>query len=105
MIWIDIFLFPLLATWLETKVYGIRPPDQPGWLKRMFGKAGNLDQDVPAGAAVRVTNLRKLYSTKTLGFIGKSQPVTAIEDLSFDVPKVRSPQVTPRVECPYADLT
>ena len=69
-------------------MYGIRPPDQPGWLKRVFGKSGDLGVDVPEGAAVRVTNLRKLYSTKTLGFIGRSQPVTAIEDLSFDVPKV-----------------
>jgi hypothetical protein len=37
---------------------------------------------------VRVTNLRKLYSTKALGFIGRNKPVTAIDDLSFDVPKV-----------------
>lgn len=85
---IDIFLFPLLATWLETKIYGVRPPDQPGWLRRLFGKGGDLGNDVPEGAAVRVTNLRKLYSTKALGFIGRNKPVTAIEDLSFDVPKV-----------------
>jgi hypothetical protein len=37
---------------------------------------------------VRVTNLKKLYNTKTLGFIGRNKDVTAIEDLSFDVPKV-----------------
>ena len=47
-----------------------------------------MDSDVPEGAAVRVSNIRKLYSTKTLGFIGRNKPVTAIEDLSFDVPKV-----------------
>lgn len=43
---------------------------------------------MPEGAAVRVTNLKKLYNTKTLGFIGRNKDVTAIEDLSFDVPKV-----------------
>jgi hypothetical protein len=35
-----------------------------------------------------VTNLKKLYNTKTLGFIGRNKDVIAIEDLSFDVPKV-----------------
>lgn len=70
-------------------MYGVRPPDQPSWLRRLFGKSGNLGQEVPEGVAVQVTSLRKLYSTKTMGFIGRSAPVTAIEDLSFDVPKVR----------------
>lgn len=91
---IDIFLFPLLATWLETKIYGVRPPDQPGWLKRVFGKGGDIGNDVPEGVAVRVTNLRKLYSTKALGFIGRNKPVTAIEDLSFGVPKASCPSAS-----------
>jgi len=47
-----------------------------------------LGTDVPEGAAVRVTNLKKLYNTKALGFIGRNKDVTAIEDLSFDVPRV-----------------
>lgn len=81
-------MFPLLATWLETKIYGVRPPDSPGWFRRLFGKGGDFGSDVPEGAAVRVTNLKKLYNTKTLGFIGRNKDVTAIEDLSFDVPKV-----------------
>jgi hypothetical protein len=57
-------------------------------LRRLFGKGGDIGTDVPEGAAVRVTNLKKLYNTKTLGFIGRNKDVTAIEDLSFDVPKV-----------------
>jgi ABC-type glutathione transport system ATPase component len=59
-------------------------------LRRSFGKGGDIGSDVPEGAAVRVTNLKKLYNTKTLGFIGRNKDVTAIEDLSFDVPKVSS---------------
>lgn len=85
---IDIFLFPLLALWLESKLYGIRPPDSPGWLRRLFGKGGHVDEDVPEGVAVKISNLRKEYSTKFLGFLGKKKPVIAIEDLSFSVPKV-----------------
>jgi ABC-type glutathione transport system ATPase component len=57
-------------------------------MRRLFGKGGDIGSDVPEGAAVRVTNLKKLYNTKTLGFIGRNKDVTAIEDLSFDVPKV-----------------
>lgn len=81
-------------------MYGVRPPDQPGWLKRLFGKSGVIGHGVPEGAAVRVSNLRKLYSTKTMGFIGRSPPVTAIEDLSFDVPRVSTEPDNDR----YSDL-
>jgi hypothetical protein len=56
-------------------------------LRRLFGKGGDIGSDVPEGVAVRVTNLKKLYNTKTLGFIGRNKDVIAIEDLSFDVPK------------------
>lgn len=85
---IDVFLFPLLATWLESRVYGVRPPDYIGFFRRRVLRRTNPDdRTVPDGSAVEIDHIRKEYSTKMLGIFGRKKPVVAIEDLSFSIPK------------------
>lgn len=86
---IDIFLFPLLATWLESRIYGVRPPDFVNLWSRMFRRSRRQADSVTEldpNTAIKLEHLSKTYRTKTLGLFG-GKTVTAIEDLSFDVPK------------------
>lgn len=89
---IDIFLFPLVATWLESRIYGVRPPEFVGFWSRLFRRRGRSeipggpDDVLSADTAVKLDHLSKTYNTKTLGLFG-GKSVTAIEDLSFQVPK------------------
>jgi hypothetical protein len=86
---VDIILFPLLATWLESKVYGVRPPDFVHLWAKIFGrKRPKCAEEMAPDAAVQLEDVRKTYSTKFLGFVGRGKDVVAIEDLSFSVPKV-----------------
>ena len=85
---IDIFVFPLLATWLESRVYGVRPPDYISFFRRkVLRKTYPDDRAVPEGSAVEIEHIRKEYPTKLLGIFGRKKPVVAIEDLSFSIPK------------------
>jgi ABC-type glutathione transport system ATPase component len=85
---IDIFLFPLLATWLESKVYGVHPPDYISFFRRKILRKGYPeDPALSESTAVKIDHIRKEYSTKFLGVFGRKKPVVAIEDLSFSIPK------------------
>ncbi|ORX35007.1 hypothetical protein BD324DRAFT_633591 [Kockovaella imperatae] len=84
---IDIVLYPLLATWLETKVYGVPAPDYVSWWRRRRSDHQTDSTALPEDVAIAVVNLRKAYSTKRFGVFGRGKPFVAIEDLSFNVPK------------------
>jgi len=77
---IDIFLYPLLAYFVENIRYNASNPDS-GLLSRFRHTA--TPPPHPDGAAISVRNMRKTFSAGLFG--GKT--VTAIEDLSFTVPK------------------
>ena len=79
-----------MATWLETKLYGVRDPAYVSPLRRLFrGKRDAMLAALPEGVAVQLANMSKSYSTKRFNVFGRGKPVVAIEDLSFSVPKVR----------------
>jgi ATP-binding cassette, subfamily A (ABC1), member 3 len=77
---IDIFLYPLLAYWVENIRYNAKNPGT-GLFSR-FKRREPLPAH-PDGAAISVRNMRKTFSAGLFG--GKR--VTAIEDLSFTIPK------------------
>jgi ATP-binding cassette, subfamily A (ABC1), member 3 len=77
---IDIFLYPLLAYWVENIRYNAKNPDT-GFLSRF--KHRETPPVHPDGAAISVRNLRKTFSAGLFG--GKR--VVAIDDLSFTIPK------------------
>jgi ATP-binding cassette, subfamily A (ABC1), member 3 len=85
---IDIFLWPWLAVILERRLYDPKPPStRRMWIRRLFAKdqddtrvATNMSPDL----AISVRNLEKTY---TPGWFGRKRPVTAVENLSFDVLK------------------
>ncbi|EIN14277.1 hypothetical protein PUNSTDRAFT_96008 [Punctularia strigosozonata HHB-11173 SS5] len=85
---IDIFLWPWLAVLLERHLYDPKSPSaRRSWFSRLFGKReGMIPQDVNVSPdiAISVRNLHKKYLP---GWFGRKQAVTAVEDLSFDVPK------------------
>jgi hypothetical protein len=71
---------------VEAKIYGVRPPDYVGFWRRLFRRGAKMQEEaLPAGIAVKLENIRKVYK----GLIRRKKDVIAIEDLSFSVPKVR----------------
>ncbi|KAL7420361.1 hypothetical protein Q5752_005331 [Cryptotrichosporon argae] len=83
---LDIVLFPLLAVWLESRLYGVPPPD--GTCRGLLGpKHGGDQPPLPADVAVQITHLRKTYATRRFNPFSRTPPVVAIDDLSFAVPR------------------
>lgn len=77
---IDIFLYPLLAYCVENARYNAR---DPGTGLFSHFKRKETPPPHPDGAAISVHNMRKTFSAGIFG--GKT--VTAIDDLSFTIPK------------------
>ncbi|KAF8640810.1 hypothetical protein AX17_000459 [Amanita inopinata Kibby_2008] len=78
---VGIFLWPYVAVLLERYLYDARGPSQ-SWLFRK--SINHIDNIMPENVAISVRNLRKTF--KTWRFMSGNS-VTAIADLSFDVPK------------------
>jgi ABC-type glutathione transport system ATPase component len=79
---IDIFLWPYLAVLLERKLYDASNPSARSW---MFWKRQKVDNlSMPADVAISVRNLKKEFKTS---FFRSKSIVTAISDLTFDIPK------------------
>ncbi|CAK5265997.1 unnamed protein product [Mycena citricolor] len=79
---IDVFLWPYLAILLERRLYDARDPSS-SW--RCWGRRKRQTLTIADGVAISVQNLGKTF--KTSMFKRKGGNVTAVEDLSFDVPK------------------
>jgi len=80
---INIFLWPYLAVLLERKLYD--PPDPLG--RTWYGKKKSNAAEgtmMPPDTAISVQNLGKDFKPP---LFSRKDPVTAVEDLSFDVPK------------------
>lgn len=79
---IDIFLWPYLAVLLERNLYDASDPSARSWMFWKRQKVVNLE--IPENIAISVRNLKKTFKSS----IFSSKPVvTAISDLSFDIPK------------------
>ncbi|EJD03513.1 P-loop containing nucleoside triphosphate hydrolase protein [Fomitiporia mediterranea MF3/22] len=87
---IDIFIWPLLAVWLERRLYNAREPSRSSssWLccfKRRKSQAARDRPVPPPGVAISVRNLNKTYTSSWYSW--SKQNVTAIADLTLDIPK------------------
>ncbi|KAL0951946.1 hypothetical protein HGRIS_008597 [Hohenbuehelia grisea] len=80
---IDIFLWPWLAVLLERRLYDPQEPSRKGWA--FWRKRSQAQSDISPDTAISVRNLNKTFSTSLLG--RSKGLVTAVEDLSFDIPK------------------
>lgn len=79
---IDIFLWPYLAVLLERNLYDASDLSARSWMFWKRQKVVNLE--IPENIAISVRNLKKTFKSS----IFSSKPVvTAISDLSFDIPK------------------
>ncbi|KAJ2917839.1 hypothetical protein MD484_g2550, partial [Candolleomyces efflorescens] len=81
---IDIFLWPYLAVLLERKLYDARCPNSKPWYLFWKKTAPTDIQPLADDVAISVRNLNKVYRTSRWSSKGA---VTAVNDLSFDVPK------------------
>ncbi|KAI0327697.1 P-loop containing nucleoside triphosphate hydrolase protein [Cubamyces sp. BRFM 1775] len=81
---ISVFLWPWLGTLLECQLYDARNPSD-GW--RCWGRRarGSETYTLPQNVAISIRNLGKDF--RPLVFKRKERLVTAISDLSLDIPK------------------
>ncbi|THH33975.1 hypothetical protein EUX98_g195 [Antrodiella citrinella] len=80
---VDIFLWPILAVLLEWFLYDRHNPSPfASWDKKNIEEHYALQ---PADMAISISNLGKEFSTSMFG--SKNGRVTAISDLSLDIPK------------------
>lgn len=80
---INIFLWPYLAALLERRIYD--PPNPLG--RTWYGKKKPNPADgatMPPDTAISIQNLGKVFKP---ALFSTKEPVTAVADLSFDVPK------------------
>ncbi|KAG1879528.1 hypothetical protein C8R48DRAFT_589537 [Suillus tomentosus] len=81
---VDVFLWPYLGVLLERRLYDAREPSRGFWSCCRRQKKADRPTH-PNGVAISVRNLGKTFSPSL--FHREKRPVTAIADLSFDVPK------------------
>ncbi|KAI0789486.1 P-loop containing nucleoside triphosphate hydrolase protein [Abortiporus biennis] len=89
---IDIFLWPYLAVLLESRLYDARNPKSPHkshwwtfWRKRRVSVEDDDSLPPPADTAISIRHLGKDFDTSF--FHRKKGVVTAIDDLTLDIPK------------------
>ncbi|KAF7307603.1 hypothetical protein MIND_00555500 [Mycena indigotica] len=81
---IDVFLWPYLGVVLERRLYDPREPSASrSW--KCWGRRRRGELQMPVDVAVSVQGLGKTFNTSM--FNRKGGAVTAIEELSFDVPQ------------------
>ncbi|KZT01143.1 P-loop containing nucleoside triphosphate hydrolase protein [Laetiporus sulphureus 93-53] len=84
---INIFLWPCIAVLLERYLYDAHNPSKLSW--HFWGKQKRAVEDgissLPAGTAISIRNLGKDFRTST--FRRNKGVVTAVADLSLDIPK------------------
>ncbi|KAI0076833.1 P-loop containing nucleoside triphosphate hydrolase protein [Panus rudis PR-1116 ss-1] len=84
---IDVFLWPYLAVLLETQLYDARNPRTKSrwfWSKRKINNEDDIPP-VPEDVAISIRNLGKDFNTSL--FRRNKNIVTAISDLTLDIPK------------------
>ncbi|KAJ6601121.1 hypothetical protein DFH09DRAFT_1020416 [Mycena vulgaris] len=82
---IDVFLWPYLAILLERRLYDAREPSgSRSW--KCWGRRKREALHIPPDVAVSIQGLGKTYNTSM--FNRKGGNVTAVSDLTFDVPKL-----------------
>ncbi|KAF5385138.1 hypothetical protein D9615_001087 [Tricholomella constricta] len=79
---IDIFLWPYLAVLLERWLYDVADPSGRSW--KFWQKRRHEILTIPEDVAISVRNLNKTFKTP---WFSRKAAVTAIADLSFDIPK------------------
>ncbi|KAF8079136.1 hypothetical protein FPV67DRAFT_1467643 [Lyophyllum atratum] len=80
---VDIFLWPYLAVLLERWLYEVADPSGRSW--KFWKKRQTLDgYSIPDNIAISVRNLKKTFKTS---LFSRKSVITAISDLSFDIPK------------------
>jgi len=70
---------------LERRLYDAREPSR-GFLSRLHWQKKDLPLH-PNGVAISIKNLRKTFTPSMFRVSREKGPVTAISDLSLDIPK------------------
>ncbi|TFK69897.1 P-loop containing nucleoside triphosphate hydrolase protein [Pluteus cervinus] len=81
---ISIFLWPWVAIHLERKLYEVPKPSSGGFFSCCRRK--KEIRQIPDNVAISIRNLKRVFSTSS-AFFFKKDKVTAVSDLSLDIPK------------------
>ncbi|KAJ7083365.1 hypothetical protein B0H15DRAFT_785012 [Mycena belliarum] len=82
---IDVFLWPYLAILLERRLYDAREPSGI-WSWKFWSRRTRETLYIPPGVAVSIQGLGKTFNTSM--FNRKGGNVTAVSDLSLDIPRL-----------------
>ncbi|KAI0778957.1 P-loop containing nucleoside triphosphate hydrolase protein [Trametes elegans] len=85
---IDVFLWPWLAVLWESWLYDAHNPSKRTWWSRLRRRKSTPEDGAPTtapGTAISIRNLGKDF--KTSFFKGEKSLVTAVSDLSLEIPK------------------
>ena len=83
MIQVDILVWPCLTVVLESWLYDAKNPSKP--LRRKLASAEERAPLIPPDVAISIKHLGKVFKTGV--FNRRKNAVTAVEDLSLDIPK------------------
>ncbi|TFK69908.1 P-loop containing nucleoside triphosphate hydrolase protein [Pluteus cervinus] len=83
---ISTFLWPWVAIRLERKLYEVAKPSSGGFFSCFGRKKKTEIRQIPDNVAISIRNLKKVFSTSSAFFLKKDK-VTAVSDLSLDIPK------------------
>ncbi|KAJ6520555.1 hypothetical protein C8R45DRAFT_1121130 [Mycena sanguinolenta] len=82
---IDVFLWPYVACLIERRLYDAREPSTSTWWK-CWGRRKRATLNIPSDVAVSIQGLGKTFNTSM--FNRKGGNVTAVSDLTLDVPRL-----------------
>ncbi|KAI0658358.1 P-loop containing nucleoside triphosphate hydrolase protein [Cubamyces menziesii] len=82
---IDVFLWPWLAVLWERRLYDARNPSNRSWFRRKKATSEDGAPTIGPDIAISIRNLGKDF--KTSFFKGEKSLVTAVADLSLEIPK------------------
>ncbi|KAF7340910.1 hypothetical protein MSAN_02075900 [Mycena sanguinolenta] len=82
---IDVFLWPYVACLVERRLYDAREPSTSPWWK-CWGRRKRAVLNIPPDVAVSIQGLGKTFNTSM--FNRKGGNVTAVSDLTLDVPRL-----------------
>ncbi|KAH9885418.1 P-loop containing nucleoside triphosphate hydrolase protein [Cubamyces lactineus] len=82
---IDVFLWPWLAVLWERRLYDARNPSNRSWFRRRKATSEDGVPTIGPDIAISIRNLGKDFKTSL--FKGEKSLVTAVSDLSLEIPK------------------
>lgn len=80
----DTIFFPMLALWVESRLYDARPADARWWQLTRRSHRHEASAELGPDVAIQIDHLRKVYPGRRKRL--RKQPVVAVDDLTLTIP-------------------